>query len=204
MRKSEYDFLTWKSFPSSIKLVSDEEWLGGWWEVFRNIPVTPGSKVRAEIMGKSDNVPTPLPPPSERMLGSYLVIYGSEDGATYRSLGFLVPSGGVYGKTDWTKHSVEMIIPPDVKLIRGALVAAKGETWFDDLKIYQDDILIYENQFTDWAPIIGATAGAILGGVVGGTYSPIGPLASPLLGVALGGAIGAGIGALASQPATTL
>jgi len=43
-RKAEYDFLTWTSFPSSIKLTNDEERFMTIWGV-KNLSVTPGSKV---------------------------------------------------------------------------------------------------------------------------------------------------------------
>ena len=44
---------------------------------------------------------------------------------------------------------------------------AKGVTWFDDVKVYQDNVLIYSNDFSNWNPYIGAGIGAVIGGVGG-------------------------------------
>lgn len=193
----EYDFLTWVSFPSSIKLTSDEDYLVGRWLVFSNIPVTPGSTVRLEIMAKTNNLPVPVTTSDPETFGSFLSSYGSKDGVGYNWLGknARVPIGGVYGKTDWTKHSTEFILPPEIQLLQGIFLAAKGLTWFDDLQVFQDDVLIYEDKFSNWK-LVGAAAGAVIGGVAGGIYKPIGPIASPLL-AALGGAgLGYGTGAV--------
>ncbi len=204
--KMEYDFLTWNSAPSSIILTNNEEIMRGWWMIFKNVPVTPGTRVRVEIMAKSDNVPAPYHPGKAKEYGSYLTIWGSNDSVTYQQHLLAIPSisvlpRGVNGKTDWTKYALEMEIPPDMRFIRGQLAAATGLTWFDDLKIYQNGALIYENQFTDWA-LVGAGVGAILGGVAGEIYKPLGPIVSPLIGALGGAALGGGIGYAVTQPTT--
>jgi len=162
MAKLVYDLFNYTSFPSSIKLLNDEDRTRGWWVIFKNVPVTPGSTVKAEIMGKSDNIPVPHVS-GGASVGSYLSVGGSADGVNYRYLDFVVPRQTLYGKMDWTKHSYEMEIPPDVNFIRGQLVAAKGLTWFDDLKIYQDGVLIYKNPFNNWGPYISIPAPIVAG-----------------------------------------
>ena len=108
---------------------------------------------------------------------------------------------------EWEQVIKMSRLSPESKFLRLILVAGIpvssgqiAQTWFDDLKIYQDDVLIYENIFSDWAPYTGAALGAGIGVIAGVTYKPIGPIASPLIGAALGVLVGAGIGALASQP----
>ena len=196
----DYDQFVFNSFPSSLKLVNKEDRLRGWWVVFDNVPVTPSSVIQAEIAAKSNNVQTPIQPGDEKTRGSYLTIYGSSDGETYRYLDFLVPRETVRGIRDWGNYVQEHMMPEDVRFIRGRLVAAKGETWFDDLKIYQNGVLIYTEDFTNWAPYTLAAFGAGIGGIIGEMYKPIGPIVSPLIVTALGAMFGAGIGYALTSP----
>jgi len=142
MRKTEYDFLTWTSFPSSIKMINDEPrewaWLGN---VFQ-LSVKPGSKIRRVIKVKQQNV---------LYAGSHTPIDGW-DGKTWRRLANLWLPMGSFG---WVEDVKELTVPSDVTAIRGHLAGGgsgspetPGITWFDDLKIYQDDVLIYENYFS--------------------------------------------------------
>jgi len=150
MWRKEYDFFTWTSFPNSLKLINDELRNRGWVRVFHLVPVTPSSTVKAVIKGKTKDV---LIVGDGWKVGSYLTIHGSETGLpeTWRYL-FRVETG--YGTRDWKEYSAELVIPPDIKLLLGELVIGGGTpekpaySWFDDLKIYQDDKLIYTNYFT--------------------------------------------------------
>ena len=65
-----------------------------------------------------------------------------------------------FGTRDWTTLNSSKLIPPErslvgVRIVGGAGFPEKpGVTWFDDLRIYQDDVLIYANNFSNWAPAI--------------------------------------------------
>ena len=58
------------------------------------------------------------------------------------------------GTADWDTYSGETIVPSGAETISCNLWGGfgtpekEGITWFDDLKIYQDGELIYENYFT--------------------------------------------------------
>jgi len=140
----EYDFLTWTSFPSSVKVVNPEARHKT--EIFAvNIPVTPGATVKAVVNAKTKDV---IP---YRGNGSWISIMGSPDGVDWKYIdgGFTVPPvPGVRGTKDWQQYESEMRMPADIKLLRLHFTFPKGTTWFDDLKIYQDDKLIYENYFS--------------------------------------------------------
>jgi len=197
MYKLEYEFLTWTSFPSSLKAINDENLLRGWWKIFDKLPVTPSSRVRVEINIKTDNILTPYPGRPEIEWGSYITIYGF-DGEKWRPTDLAAPDPwttcGAYGKTDWTKYEKEIVIPSDIRMLQGRLVAAKGLTWFDDLKIYQDDKLIYSNYFSNWNPYLGALGGGLLGTIGGYLAKPKEPLIPAVAGLCLGSLFGAGVG----------
>ena len=148
----EYDFLNWTSFPSSLKLTND----GSVKYVnpgllFNNLATRPGVPLRLELAGKQQNVTAPL--------GGYshFPIWGAPQGGEYRYLGSLAMPLGTY---DWQPLSRELPIPADIVMINATLGGASGTpenpgiTWFDDLKIHQDDVLIYANDFSNWAPVI--------------------------------------------------
>ncbi len=196
MRKVEYDLLTWKSPPSSIKLFNSEGKRATTQppRLF-DLPVPLGSTITVSVQAKQSNVMSQFGIKSHVHFGRI-----APDGRLLWLYDLLLP----YGTFDWSEWTAEFKIPEDTITMVGTVKGgpgtpeAPGITWFDDLKIYQDDVLIYENDFSDWTPIIGATAGAIIGGIAGEIYKPIGPIFSPLLG-ALGGAA---LGAAVSQPAT--
>ena len=148
MDKIEYDFLVWTSFPSSIKGVNDQ---GGGHVFFpmveKRIPVRPGSTVRIEVNAKQVNV---------RYSDGDVVASHAYLGETFKG----VVSSKPLTRTDfdWTAFKAEFIIPSDVDTIipvpRGGAGSkeAPGTTWLDDLRIYQDDVLIYDNYFTALRP----------------------------------------------------
>jgi len=192
-----HDFMIWTSFPSSVKLFNPEPKRRGWWTVFDHLPVTPKSKIKIEINAKSDNLPA-------EGYGSYLSIFGSKDGVEYKGIGIIVPRikgvTGIYGKKDWDRYVTEGEIPADVRMIRGYLVAAQGDTWFDDLKIYMDDVLIYQDDFANWNPYIGAGLGGVAGAIAGYLINPEKPLVPALVGLALGTCLGGGVGYFTAVP----
>ena len=74
---------------------------------------------------------------------------------------------------DWVRVEASKEMPGEVAYVEIRMVCAgsgkKGElasTWFDDLKIYQDGVLIYANDFNNWNPYIGAGLGAVLTGIL--------------------------------------
>jgi len=139
---TEHDFIKWESFPSSLKMINPESGTRILKDIFVNIPITPGSTLKVKLCGRTENVLL------VRGIGSYLSMYGSPDGVEYKVVGEkIVPIG--YGTHDWRNFEGEFIVPSDELFLRGSLVATAGTSWFDDLEVYQDDKLIYENQFTD-------------------------------------------------------
>jgi len=144
--KKEYGFLTWTSFPSSLKLFNDEPG-----EVYRvdlfTLPVTPGSTLKVEINAKKKNV---------RFRNSGLVF------EAFNGRWHYIPSASItvgVGTLDWLKYAGEpWTVPENFTEIRIALTGGSGSpeapgiTWFDDLKIYKDDKLIYDNYFTAFRP----------------------------------------------------
>ena len=144
----EYDFLPWNytSFPSSLKLVNYKRDAYFWVKAPEKIPVKPG-KVIIEFNAKISNVAGEVP-----------------RGSIYRLSGYS-PAGlrtlkdvhiGI-GTADWRKFREEITIPADIYAIEGypSCGWASDEpaiTWFDDLKIYMDDELIYDNYFTALRP----------------------------------------------------
>lgn len=197
MRKPEYDFLNWTSFPSSGKVFTDEARYDAWatWGVSPVIPVTPGRTLKAEVMVKQQNV----------MYSRSHVHMVGYDGKTWRVMPSIPPveTPIPVGTFDWKKFLLEETIPSDIIAIRvdpaggAGSPEAPGITWFDNLKIYQDDVLIYSNDFTNWNPYIGAGIGTPIGGVAANLLKePLGPIVSEAVGAGLGGAVGGLIGLL--------
>jgi len=191
----EYDFLTWTSFPSSLKLVNDTTTIEYvWYKVAEGIPVKPGGKVTLECMGKQVGHFE-----KEKITGVRLdlMINGKWDPAGFMWLAF------PQGTFDWKKISYPVspkAVPEGatVMMVRLYAKGVKGDVaWFDDLKIYQDGVLIYSNSFDNWKPYLGAGLGAVAGGVGGylATRKPEYALAA--LPVALVGGI---VGRLIAKP----
>jgi len=158
-----YDFLDRISFPSSVKIVNPTG--AHRTHVFSPaIPITPGSLARAEVQAKTKDVLTP------NGNGSWISIMGSPDEINwvYIGSGFTVPAvPGTWGTRGWAPFKSEMRMPADIRFLRCHFTYAPGITWFDDLKIYQDGVLIYENKFTGWWPLTSVLAPIVTGlGVV--------------------------------------
>jgi len=191
VKKKEYDFLNWTSFPSSGKLFNDDPSEAIWWGQYRNISITPGKTLKIVVNWKQQDVILPESGIRPHVGFWWNGVWGGQ----------IFPPLGTY---DWREFKGEWIVPAgkttlDVIIAGGAGTPEKpGITWFDDLKIYQDDVLIYANDFSNWNPYIGAGVGGGLGGV-GAFYLTKNPVLS--LGVAaLGALVGGGIGALTAKP----
>lgn len=187
----ETDFRNWKSFPSSIKLINKKRTTNPayvWYIVTNGFNVTPKIDVSFKVNCKQTGHPDGY---------SGIIIEAFTVGEWKVIINQRVPDG----KFDWINidPDKETVIPDDAFILRVKLFA-KGVvgdiTWFDDLKIYQSNQVVYENKFSDWKPV-GALAGAVIGGIAGVIYKPIGPILSPLLGLALGSGLGYGAGAVA-------
>jgi hypothetical protein len=191
-RRVEYDFLTWVSFPSSIKLFNPTVELPNVWvTLFETLAVKPGSKLTVSVWQKVKDVTHEF---------SYVLIEGF-DGSKWSWLTGVPPSGaGGVGTIDWRKYERSITIPSNIVAIRCKLMGAGGLpaiTWYDDLKIYQDDVLIYSNDFNNWNPIIGAGLGGIATAIP--AYLLTKKPKYALIGL-LGALIGAGVGYMTAKP----
>jgi hypothetical protein len=169
LKKVEYDYHIRVNPPSSIRLESDEEPYPGYTEasmaLFKvahpHLEVKAGSLLYIQFQRKLEDV-------SYR--GSYLCLDAyKESGGWYRVRNIGMETG--LGTKDWEKVSFVFSVPSGVTSIRGACFGGGGDpvgiTWFDDLKIYQDGVLIYETKFSNWAPFIAIPAPIVAGlGVV--------------------------------------
>jgi hypothetical protein len=188
---AEFDFLNWKSFPSSLKGVCTPEQRRLWVYERTNLPVQPGKKLHVEMMAKQENVLPALPLHNV----SYIIV----DAGWERVLVAIELPNGTY---DWRLFkSAEVTVPSDVRLVNIRIACGfgtpKGITWFDDLKIYQDNELIYANDFTKWDPYIGAGAGGV-GGALAGYLITKNPLYA-LIGIPTA-LIGAAVGYYTAKP----
>lgn len=158
--KQEYDFSDYKSFPSSVKAESDtgisQSGMPGLL-TYQYIPIRGQSTVRIEGMIKTANATK----------SAWLAISGID------TLNKGVDATWFHAPTiasTWTKVQIQGNMPSNVtKLLIEFAIAGSGtagvvaKTWFDDVKIYQDDVLIYTNNFSNWNPYIGAGVGALAG-----------------------------------------
>jgi hypothetical protein len=189
----EYDFLTWTSFPSSVKLVNDEPEKATWLLVFDFLSVKPGASIRAEMKAKQEKVLYP------KYVSGFAV--DGWDGKEWKRIARLALP---LGNFDWSEQRLDLVVPSGIMAIRGALAGGAGSsegvpgfTWFDDLKIYQDDVLIYANDFSNWNPYIGAGLGGALTAVP--AYLIAKKPEYALVGV-IGALIGAGVGYMTAKP----
>ena len=140
----EYDFLSWTSFPSSLKLSSSEKdhVTGPYTPI---LPIKPMARLRIEVNAKQQNV-----------VGPYVSGFQLRGGPKEPELATFCRVTLPKGTFDWLHFtSIEEVAPPGIQWITGVVWSGTGgSTWFDDLKIYQDDALIYSNDFSNWAPII--------------------------------------------------
>ena len=148
----ECDFLSYTSFPSSVKLVNvTDEVIYVWHIVADDISIKPGAKVTLECNAKQVRHVV-----EGEITGVRLDVLV---GGKWLEPGFMwLPFP--YGTFDWQRippGTRTGIVPAGATVMKVALYAkgVKGDVaWFDDLKIFQDDILIYSNDFSNWAPVI--------------------------------------------------
>jgi len=190
----EHDFLSYTSFPSSLKCVNPRsQYVGG--GDYKGLSVTPGATLRTEVNIKQKDV-------YESLGYFHINSYYNEE---RKFLGELITLRR-YGSFDWTKVVKEVKAPTDAKWITVDPTFPPGTTekpaivWIDDLKIYQDDKLIYRNYFTPWKPVLGVGLGTVIGGVAGVKY-PVSRVGRslPVIAAGLGALIGGAAGVLAPE-----
>ena len=137
-----YDFLTWISPPSSLKLITEEPRYSAFL-VAEEVAVTPGAPTRLEVYAKQDKIVHDT---------SFVLLERIIEGRWrwYQTIYFPKEPKDRF---DWQKFSLDFINHVECDKVRISLHGG-GVNWFDDLKIFQNDVLIYENDFSNWAPII--------------------------------------------------
>jgi len=160
MRKIEYDFLRWTSFPSSLKIVNDEpekRWL--WYRTpVHEIDVKGGELVSITFDMRGENVSSGTP--------SHVVVNWF-DGTRWSRL--LSSGHGRSGTFDWETFPNSRGLPSNVQKIRWGIAGGVGITWFDNFKLYLNGELIYKNTFDNWLPYIIGGGIVTVAGVAGVT-----------------------------------
>ena len=205
----EYDFLNFTSFPSSRKIVNPTA--GNAWSTLLGEPeiivsVKPGSTLRVECNIKRVGAAGGVTMGYEVTWGAAVnverrvPVTPTTPAGWAKMFGILTPMGAF----NWTKFVAEGKVPSDVSVVRITYACARAKTvggenvaWFDDLKLYQDGVLIYSNSFDNWNPYLGAGVGAVAGGVGGYLATGKPEYALAALPVALVGGI---IGWLTAKP----
>ena len=188
VRKIEYDFLTWTSFPSSIKLLNDEPTGFVGLRILWDYPVKGGETVKVEAMVKGEN-----------LSDSHMYIRWW-DGRNWRDAGVEWLPKGTF---DWRKFTMTRTIGTPARLLRISIAGGRGLagklgiTWVDDVKVWINGELIYANDFSCWNPYIGAGIGALATAVP--AYLATRKPEYSLLGI-LGAAAGGLIGWLTAKP----
>ena len=152
--KAEYDLLRWTSFPSSMKLVNDGT-ANYVVEHIAKFPVDPAEgEISIECNMKLEGLGFSY--------ASHIPIH-TFDGTAWKMWQPIFSHVG-FGTWDWKKMIDRKpgfrLLPSNTRMLRVSLAGGAGtketpaKTWFDDLRIYQDDVLIYENKFSNWAPVI--------------------------------------------------
>jgi hypothetical protein len=199
-RTVKYDFMDYVSFPTSLTAEND---LGITADLNREgplmglpfptrilyaVPVTSPCKIRFEVYAKTRGASGGQP--------AWMAVEGY-DGKGGKVAGTWRGSSQTTLQT-WSKLTGEVDMPLGVAYVGVELAAAgsgaKGvaaTTWFDDLKIYRDGVLIFSNDFNNWNPYIGAGAGGAAGALAGYliTKNPLYALAgipTALIGAAIG------------------
>jgi len=160
-KKAVYDFFTWTSFPSSIKLLNDEEkWWANWptaIEKYPVIPVRPGAELRLQVKAKQENVLN-TPEPSH----IHVDIYDGTKWVDRHDLFLILPVGSF----PWSAFGFTSAVPAGATAMRYVLMGGSskvpgepGVTWFDDFQVFQDGVLIHQNKFSSWTPYMVAGLG---------------------------------------------
>lgn len=166
MLEIKYDFSTWTSLPSSLRLTNDEDRSHVRF-LTKNIPAIPNSLLRLTVDAKKKDVT--LSSERDSMIAVY-AIKGEERPIWLDA----VEIGG--GTSDWKTYSEwrsgrEIRVPSDITQLGVAYRAgARGQkvaiTWLDNLELYQNEKHIYKDRFNKWSPLIGAVVGGTIGFIV--------------------------------------
>lgn len=149
MLRVSYDFLHYVSFPSSIKLFNSEAKRSWSTSTLTSIGIAPKALV-VELKAKQQNVN-----PIFDAVSVFRVIPFDSKGAQISYGDTLILP---YLTFDWTTFKGTLSIPSNTTTIQmrvsggAGTPEAPGITWFDDLKIYQDGVLIYDNYFSAIRP----------------------------------------------------
>ena len=190
-----HDFLNFISFPSSLAIKTIRKFDSYYREgIDVRLPL-PRAIVTVKTYMATKNA---VSPPPDGSATEITVIDPTGKTAFY-------PVSRLTGTTPWTpiEKTIDFSGAPENMTLNvfSRIGASDGInpsiTWFDDLKIYQDDTLIYSDDFSKWDPVIGAGIGAPIGGAAGYLLrEPLGPMVSEAVGAVLGGALGGGVGLL--------
>jgi len=122
-RKAEYDFLTWTSFPSSLKIVNDDLERGLVGFTTPTLPVTPGT-FRIEVQVKQENV-TPVAPPHVGRSAVFCIWY---DGEKWHPWEVAFEKREIPGGTfNWTKFKLyETSVSPEMIAIKARCIGGGG------------------------------------------------------------------------------
>jgi len=161
VRRVEYEFLDWVSFPSCIKAINDEVGSFAGINIIREYPVSGGETIRLECMVKGQNISN-----------SHVAI------AYWDGTRWVRPRGVDYlpkGSFDWLKFLTERTLGPDAQMINvtvwggWGLTSEPAVTKLDDAKVYLNGELIYKNTFDNWLPYIVGGITVTAAGVAGVT-----------------------------------
>lgn len=189
---ASYDFLTWTSFPSSLRVDVPAQYKIDHL-ITELMRITPKTDISMEANFKwKNNDHFPL----------VAIFWYDATGVEVGSTVLIHPlwQGPRITDLEWTKitNVVRPTIPENAVI--GKVVYRTGYSdkpgviancWLDDLKVYQDGTLIYANDFGNWNPIIGAGVGGAGGALAGYliTKKPVYALAGIPTAV-IGGVIG--------------
>jgi len=164
----EFDFLTWRSFPSSLKLYTDEPREK---TLYKDIAIFTVQKIRDIILKVSVKGTNILPQPAPYFSSAGLNL-SYWDGRRWVYWAYPKLPVGTY---DWTEYTRTISFPPKVPEPVTAKITYTSSSpdgslitvWLDNLRIYQNGKLIYENNFSNWSPYFGSLPLVVIGGVVG-------------------------------------
>lgn len=163
VRKTEYDFLNYTSFPSSMKAINDEEKFVPI-NLLYDYPVEGGDTVKVSAMVKGENIDE-----------SHIAVRYF-DGETWRN----APKTPIFlpkGNYDWREITLETAVDTPAQMLRVTVYGGQGPgtqpstTWVDDAEVYVNDELVKAESFSNWTPYL--VGGTIVGGVAGARYAEI-------------------------------
>lgn len=169
--KESYDFLNFVSFPSSLRLENDTGYTVT--PKVNYIPLKGPGKVRVECMVKVKGG-YPAEKYNDKEMSAWVGFGGRDANRKFveDTYGRTYPL--VIGDQDWVKVVGEANMTPEVVWLAfstdpaGSGTPGKvAYTWFDDLKIYLDGKLIYEDNFSNWNLYLGSIPVVVVGGVIG-------------------------------------